>query len=320
VLETQGDWLTLKDMSNIQGETQHAAAPGRYYWYSTGSHVTLDNVDFTGKWTSVSIDGGDHVTFQNSEIGTAHNTAIRLCGQDDLPMRLANATNLVLNHLTFHPFLADEDAGRCGGGTMHLETIRAWDSIDGMLLENSWFDDGDGSNSARFFSAYGGCPPPACPPNRNMHFVNNYFGDLVAGLAAPDVFWGSSNPCQGFVFAYNFFKNGLIDNCAPADTDQILVGNMGFNSGGCVGPGVETGNLWIAASHGTCAGDHWVTDPTPLDWSGYNLAADGMHLTASSPSINAGESTYCAMWAHNVDFDGQPRTGVCDVGPDEFQP
>ena len=47
-------------------------------------------------------------------------------------------------------------------------------------------------------------------------------------------------------------------------------------------------------------------------------AADGYHLQSDSPAIDSGETTECMALTGGVDIDGEPRTGVCDAGPDEY--
>lgn len=99
---------------------------------------------------------------------------------------------------------------------------------------------------------------------------------------------------------------------------------MGTNAGGCLFTGtgaVNTSNLWSATSHGTCAGDAWVNGTCTsfvCNYSTYNLAGDGYHLTSTSPSRNAGETTYCNTYTSLLDIDGDARTGNCDAGPDEY--
>jgi chitodextrinase len=317
-LRTSGNWLTVKDMLSDTGVTEHLGAAG-CSWCNTGSNITLDNVDFPGKWAAIEISNGDSVTWKNSELGSAGNTADRLCGRDDEPARMSNATNVVIDNNVFHPFRGEENPANCGGGVYHLETWRLWDSNDGVLFSNNHFDDSNGDSSYTISSSMGGCV--GCPDNRNLRFVNNYFGEKCCGYAGADVGFGDGRACTGFVFAYNFFHSGgagLFNNCS-SQTGMIYVGNMGFNPGGCPVSGTNTANLWIGTSHGTCAGNTWLSGG-PDNWSSYRLSPDGLHLTSSSPSVNAGETTLCTTWASRLDIEGQARTGNCDAGPDEYVP
>ena len=317
-LRTSGNWLTVKNMLSDSGATEHLGVAG-CAWCNTGSHITLDNVDFPGKWAAIEINNGDSVTWKNSELGTAGNTADRLCGRDDEPARMSNATNVVIDNNVFHPFRGEENPANCGGGVYHLETWRLWDSNDGVLFSNNHFDDSNGDSSYTISSSMGGCV--GCPDNRNLRFVNNYFGEKCCGYAGADIGFGDGRACTGFVFAYNFFHSGgagLFNNCS-SETGMVYVGNMGFNPGGCPVSGTNTANLWIGTSHGTCAGNTWLSGG-PDSWSSYRLSPDGLHLTSSSPSVNAGETNVCATWASRLDIEGQARTGNCDAGPDEYVP
>jgi chitodextrinase len=317
-LTTSGNWLTAGEMMSDTGVTEHLGVAG-CSWCNTGSHVTLDNVDFPGKWAAIEISGGDSVTWKNSELGTPGNTADRLCGEDDEPARMSNATNVVIDHNVFHPFRGEENPGNCGGDVYHLETWRLWDSNDGVLFSNNHFDDSNGDDSFTISSSMGGCQD--CPDNKNLQFVNNYFGDKCCGYAGADIGFGDGRACTGFVFAYNFFHSGgagLFNNCS-SESGMVYVGNLGYNPGGCPVSGTNTANLWIGTTHGTCAGNTWMSGG-PDNWSSYRLSADGLHLTGSSPSVNGGETSFCATWTSRLDIDGQARSGNCDVGPDEYMP
>lgn len=319
-LQTLGDWLTVKDMVNRIGETAHEASVGVAI-DQQGDHVTLDNVDATGPYAAVVFQGTNaNSAWINSELGTEGNAIERVCVQDNLPMRISSSTDLLIDHVTFWPFLPDEDPGRCGGGVMHLETIRMWDTNDGVTFSNNVFAAGDGSQSARISSSVGGCGPPTCPDNKNIWIIQNAFLDICCGYAAPDVIYGDNRACVGWVFAYNLFTNGQagIQDYCSSQTGMVMVGNEAFNSGGCPITGTNIANLWVATTHGSCSGNAWLTDASPLDWSAYVFDTDGYHLTASSPSINAGEGALCATYTGGVDIDGEPRTGTCDAGPDEY--
>jgi hypothetical protein len=315
-LTTNGNWLTLKDLESHTGESEHLGIGGCVWCdQNGGSHLVLDNVDLFGKWANGEINDATDVTWKNSQLGTPGNTADRLCGQDDLPFRISGSTNVVIDHNTFHPFRGATSG--CGADVYHLETFRLWDTNDGITFSNNRFDDNNGDDSFTISSSKGGCG--SCPDNKNLRFVNNYFGAKCCGYEGADIGFGDGHPCTGFVFAYNFFKDndaGVFNNCS-SQTNMVYVGNIGFNQGGCPVSGVNSGNLWYASSHGSCPGNAWLSASFPNPGV-YGLAADGLHLAAGSPVINAGETSYCSLWANNLDIDAQPRSGVCDAGPDEF--
>jgi hypothetical protein len=303
-------------MESHTGETEHLGIGGCVWCdQNGGSHLVLDNVDLFGKWADGEINDATDVTWKNSQLGTPGNTADRLCNQDDLPFRIAGSSNVVIDHDTFHPFRGASSG--CGSDVYHLETFRLWDTNDGITFSNNYWDDNNGDDSFTISSSKGGCG--ACPDNKNLHFVNNYFGSKCCGYEGADIGFGDGRPCTGFLFAYNFFKDndaGLFNNCS-SQANMVYVGNIGFNQAGCPVAGVNSGNLWYGNSHGSCPGNAWLSGTYPNPGV-YGLAADGLHLAAGSPAINAGETTYCSLWANNLDIDLQPRSGVCDAGPDEF--
>jgi hypothetical protein len=318
-----GDWLTIKDMTDRSGINEHNGNSDTCFTgvCFTGNHITADNIDVLGKWAYVNFKGNNN-TWQNSEMGTAGNTSPRLCGEDPEPVQMSNAVNALIKNNVFHAFRGEEVEANCGGNDVyHLETFRIWDTSDGVTFLNNHFDDGNGDDSFTIFSGRGGCPASECPENINVHIIGNYFGEKCCSYAAPDVGYGDGQSCvgQGWVFAYNFFHNGDggLGNYCTSESGTIYVGNMGYNAGGCPAVGTVTNNLWIGSSHGSCPGNTWLSGGVD-QWGSYNLAADGYHLTASSPSINAGETTYCNLYTAMRDIDGQTRTGVCDAGPDEY--
>lgn len=330
VENVSASWLTLRDFTIVSGETEHNGTSGNAsvgMWNRGGAdNVIWDNVDVTGPYALIDMKG-DNVTHRNSEIGDADNTNAtpRLCGDDQEPVQISEGTNILIEKNTYHPFFPEEVQANCGGSDVyHLETFRVWDTTDNLILRSNWFDDGDGSQSARISFSRGGCPEVTCPTSINYKFINNYFGDICCGYSAPDVIFGDNEDCVGIVFAYNFFKNGsagITANCGT-QTGMVYVGNMANQNGGsCPVGGSPTiaGNLFVGTSAGSCTGITWLTDASPTDWSAYNLTGSPLAaLTGTSPSINAGENTHCTTYTANLDREGQARTGVCDVGPDEY--
>jgi hypothetical protein len=300
-LITNGNWLIIKNMDSHTGETEHLGSGGCVWCdQNGGSNLILDDVNLYGKWADGEINDATNVTWKNSELGTPNNTADRLCGLDDEPFRMAGVTNVVIDHNTFHPFRGEETC-------YHLETFRLWDSSDGITFSNNHFDDSNGDASYTISSSRGGCPVSQCPTNKNLRFINNYFGNKCCGYAAPDLGFGEA--CVGIVIAYNFFhdQGGGMGNYCSSESGSVYVGNMGYHSGSdCLMSGVVTGNVWIGNTannaNNTCPGNKWLAGG-PDDWTSYKLAADGKHLSVNSPSINAGENTYCTLWAKNVDFE-----------------
>jgi hypothetical protein len=325
--------LTLSNFTIRSGETEHNGVSGNAsvgMWNrNNATNVIWDNVDVTGPYALVDLKG-DNVTHRNSAIGNPSNTAAtpRLCGDDQEPVQISEGTDMVIEDNVYYPFFGEDVQANCGGSDIyHLETFRVWDTTVGLVIKDNYFADGDGSQSYRISFSRGGCPEATCPTSEQWKIINNYFGDICCAFSAPDVGFGDGEDCVGIVFAYNFFKNGpagLFNNCAT-QTGMVYVGNMAAqNGGGCPVAGsspVIAGNLFIGTSAGSCTGVSWVTDATPADWSAYNLTGANLDaLTATSPSINAGENTRCTTYTANLDRLGQTRSGVCDAGPDEYVP
>jgi hypothetical protein len=304
-LTTSGDWLSLKNVTIPTG-SNHARG-----WYSSGSNLVLDGVNVTGPWANVKISGGANVSWKNSGLGTPGNTAIRRCQQGDgEPVELSGVSNLLISNVDFYPFQPELGNPVCGpDSNMHLETIRVWDGVNGWRLERSRFHRGDGSGSARvFFSKISGADPA------NITFVNNWFGDSDGTVS---VYLTQNSPCTNYVFAYNHWEESFVDECSPK-TSLKMIGNTGSqpNYLPCMGT-VNIRDLWVWNSAGSCGSDQWVLDPNN-SISALRYAADGYHLQPSSPAIDAGDATQCALYTGGVDIDGRPRTGTCDAGPDEY--
>lgn len=303
-LTTGGSYLTIRDITVPTG-SNHARG-----WFNTGSNVTLENVDVTGPWANVKITGGTNVTWKDSGLGTPGNTVRRLCATGDgEPMELSNVTDLLLSNIDFYPFQPELGNPVCGpDNNMHLETIRVWDGVNGWRLERSRFHRGDGSGSARvFFSKISGADPA------NITFANNWFGDSAGTVS---IYLTANSPCNNYVFAYNHWEEGFVDDCSPK-TSLKMVGNTGTQPSylPCMGT-VNIRNLWVWSSAGTCGTDQWMID-SANSIAALKYAPDGYHLEPNSAAIDAGDKAECMTLTRGVDIDGQPRTGVCDAGPDE---
>jgi hypothetical protein len=309
-LDTHGDWLHVEDIAIPTGSNHHLG-----WRHHGGSHVTLENVDISGPYASINVEGGDHVTYRDSEFGTADNQTARLCGTDDgQPMQVALTDHFTVDHVTFHPFQADTDPVRCNGGVLTLDTVRIWGGVDDMRLVNSIFEDGDGSNSSRIYVTK---PDGAGSGDNsdNLVIASNYIG---SGANSASIYLSDHQQCLGYRIAYNFWRQAFIDGCAQqAGTDGLLfIANLAtMPSGNC--PGTQPGrrNLWVAGAIGHCGTDHWLTP----DFGAYELDGDGYHLTVNSPAVDAGEDLeLCEELTGGKDIDGDDRGPICDAGPDEL--
>ena len=309
LLQTDVDWLTVKDMTITAGR---AAGRG---WRSTGSHITLANVDITGPEATISLSGGgEDITYRDSALGTRGNTVKRRCANHNPePLEVADTTRLRIYNVTFWPFVPElNNLADCGGdGNMHLETVRVNDGVQDLVINRARFMEGDQSGTARLFqSAAGGAPSPG------GLVVNSSFGPAT-GM---DIHLGAGGAtCDGWVFAYNSWTHGINDE--GCQVKPTYVGNLGPQPDYLPCPGSEAShNLWAwSAPKSGCGTDAWVVHPEPVT-DGYAHAADGYHLTPGSPAIDAGEEKLCAKYTGGEDIDGDTRTGTCDAGPDEYVP
>lgn len=311
LLQTDADWLTVKDMTIEAG-----TAAGRG-WRSTGSHITLANVDVTGPEATIAMSGGgEDVTYRDSEFGTRGATTRRKCANHNPePVEVADTTRLTIYNVTFWPLYPELDnPADCGGdGNMHLETIRVNDGVRDLVINRGRFMGGDESGSGRLFqSGAGGARSPG------GLVVNSYFGPGPA-LGGDIRLAAGTARCDGWVFAYNFWTHGILDD--QCNVKPTYVGNLGPQPDYLPCPGSEAShNLWAwSAPKSGCGTDAWVVHPEPVA-DGYLHADDGYHLTSGSPAIDAGEEELCAKYTGGEDIDGDKRTGTCDAGPDEYVP
>lgn len=314
-LTTNGEHLTIEDLT-VRTGTAHNRG-----WRNNASDVTLDGVAITGPYARVDIGGGaTDVTWKNGSLGTPGNTVSRVCGldggssSDPQPVEISRVSNLTFSNLDFYPFIAELSNSACGpDGVMHLETIRVNDGVENFRLERSRFHRGDGSGTARLFVTR-----LAGRNSDNLTVVNNWFGASDGkGGGSVSVYLGGNQACVNYVFAYNQFEQGFVPDCNPV-TDLKLVGNTGVGPAYLCEGTSHVKNLWTWSSAGSCGTDRWVRDAN-FSLAALRYAPDGYHLLPRSPAINAGDTTECAALTGGLDIDGQPRTGPCDAGPDEFK-
>jgi hypothetical protein len=311
LLQTDADWLTVKDMTINAG-----TAAGRG-WHSTGSHITLAHVDIRGPEATIALSGGgEDVTYRDSELGTRGNTTRRRCANHNPePVELADTARVTIYNVTFWPLYPELDnLADCGGdGNLHLETIRVNDGVKDLVINRGRFMDGDESGSGRLFqSGAGGAP------STGGLVVNSYFG--AGPVVGGDIRLGAGTAqCDGWVFAYNYWTHGILDD--PCKVKPTYVGNLGPQPDYLPCPGSQASyNLWAwSAPKSDCGTDSWVVHPEPVT-DAYGHADDGYHLTPDSPAVDAGEEELCAKYTGGEDIDGDKRTGTCDAGPDELAP
>ncbi len=305
LLQTDADWLTVKDMRITAGPV------GGRGWHSTGSHITLDNVDISGPEATITVDRGADVAYRNADMGTPGNTTPRHCAnRNSEPVQVAETTGFTLFNVTFWPFIPELGNPICGpDGNMHLETVRINDGVRHVVIDRARFLAHDGSGTARLFAA---------GTSSDVRVVNSYFGPTngPGGGTGATI---TLNHCDGWVFAYDFWTQGLDDSaCSVKPT---YVGNIAAQPDYLPCPGSSAShNLWTwTTAKAGCGTDRWLVRPEPV-LTAYKHARDGYHLTADSPAIDAGEEELCKRYTGGVDIDGQRRKGACDAGPDEYVP
>jgi hypothetical protein len=313
-LTTNGDHLTIRDIAIPVGRTP------RRGWFNQGSDVLLQNVDISGPEASVYIDGGARVTYRDSDFGTPGNTVNRECGVGNSePFDVSEARDVLVENVTFHPFIADTGPDCGTDNLMHLETIRIGDDLHDFTISRSRFLRGDGSGTARIFATGAGGRDAT-----GVVIVNSWIGvaDGKRGNRANSIHFGAgSGGCDGFVIAYSYWEGALYDTTCPVRPTYI--GNLGTMPDYVDCPGSESAaNLWVwSAARTGCGTDQWLVDTSGDPLGAYRHDADGFHLTGDSPAIDAGQPLdACEALTGGVDIDGDPRKGACDAGPDEYRP
>jgi MYXO-CTERM domain-containing protein len=156
---------------------------------------------------------------------------------------------------------------------------------------------------------------------QDHRIVNNYFEGNGNGLAVSN---GAANgnylPIERLLIAHNTLVNdGIVGRSGDLPPQTVTIANNVFKKDS--GTFVSEGAGWVgtkyegnivtggAAAGSLPAGGYRMVDP--------QLTRDGsgvLRLGANSPAINA------AVGAYDVteDMDGQARTGIADVGADEY--
>jgi hypothetical protein len=326
-LDTQGDWLTVRGMS-----IPTTFDVGGHAWTDSGSHIVGDDLDATGPEATVLFTdlGGTKsptdITWKNSNMGTPGNTTIRRCATGNgAPFQIDGADNVTLLSIDFWQFFPDQRATECGSSNgMHLEDVRINGGSNNARLNRVRFHDGSGDGSARIFVSG--------PGSDDLRVVNSWLGVANGANGNPDnavVLAAGGGTCTGYVFAYDSWVGGMNDSACPVK--PAYYGDMATVPSYLACPGrAAAGNLWtFTDTKSACPGSSWIADrlattscsqdADPYDcFHAYKVASDHWHLTAMSPAINAGENAQCTMYAGDMDIDGRPRIGVCDVGPDEY--
>jgi concanavalin A-like lectin/glucanase superfamily protein/fibronectin type III domain protein len=306
------------------------------------SHVTVKNITVTG---DVSIPGcgvpdntpcpadaqspGNDLTFQNLRVKGPYAFYCASCsnvsiiggtwGPDTYQCRsgLGSAHPEVQSAYTqvkrAHGILIDgatwQNFARCTSGD-HTECLQV-EPADDMTVRNSTFkmcdtivvnfaNDLANSNSSAGFRA----------PN-NILIENNFFDTSKDNTGGPTWYALNIRECSNCTIRYNSWTQAPRMPNVETHLNVKFIGNAGpFGSAGCLAGVVFAYNVWEGAS---CSS----TDKNVGNAGFTNRGAVDLHLTSSSPAINAGDpSTFPA-----ADIDGQARPlgGRADAGADERQ-
>jgi len=310
-LVTSGAFLTLEDVTVDVGDAKRAG------WKVNADHVSLKRVRIHGSFASVDISGVTNVRWNGGELGTPGVVGgRRVCGEDAEPVQIAEATDVVIDGVDFHPQNADPTPSSCSANGFHLEMVRIDSGTSRFVLRNSTFDNGDHSGTASvFITQPGGLISP-----HDLVFENDAFGTNEA-VGAFDVH-SNVSICRNFTFAYNTFL--ATPGAFQCTADNVRwIGNLGARSATATCFGTFVRNVWQDSSRDTCGSDRWVLGAR---WGTDRLGlggSDGFHLQRGSPAIDRGEPAgFCTTGIGGRDRDGQlrPRGTRCDAGADEQDP
>lgn len=299
---------------------------------SFDGNVTVDNIDSGGAEPFVYM-GGDGSYWQNSTLeessdaNTCPGARGSATGGTPEPVLIYTdvladiITDARLSNMVFEPqHVCTPGVGTCSPGDVyHLETVRIDQYVDGVIIENSVFQDGGEDGTAHVF-----IPAASSHLPKNITVRNSYFGTKSGSLNI-DGGW-TEDPCENWVFAYNIFRQGVLVNCQTGGSVTWIGNVMSRSNSGC---GMTGGHVWIEnviqwSSDPRCgghSGDQWV--------NGTNFGLDGMDIDADgrpqpgSVLIDAGETPdaddYCTGALGSVDMDGvtRPIGSACDAGPFE---
>jgi hypothetical protein len=274
---------------------------------SPGNDLTFQNLRAKGPYafycascSNVSIIGGvwGPDTYQcRSGLGSAHPEVQSAYTQ------VKRAHGILIDGVTWRNF------ARCTSAD-HTECLQV-EPADDMTVRNSTFrmcdtivvnfaNDLANSDSAAGFRA----------PN-NILIENNFFDTAKDTTGGPT--WDALNirECSNCTIRYNSWTQAPRMPNVETHLNVKFIGNAGpFNNAGCLAGVTFAYNVWEGAS---CSS----TDKNVASAGFANRGAVDLHLTASSPAINAGDpSTY-----PGTDIDGQTRPlgGTPDAGADERQ-
>jgi hypothetical protein len=291
-LDVYADNLEIRDL-----------AAGYWLSYAESSGFTARNLDVS----FFQIYGSANITVAGGDVGPSYTPG----GNSTVNYITYGAngtvapTNVVVDGVYFHDF-------RRGSSLDHMECLMVVGG-NGIAVRNSRFVRCDIFNI--FFTQWAGPAPP-----KNVVLEDNFFNSTttdgnLGGTSLSVQFSGHMNLMSGYTIRNNSFAMPVgID--APVSGVSFIGNVMPYS--GCVGGVSYTYNVMQDNLGGRCGSTDKVVSGTRYenDKLGFvNPTGGDLHLTATSPAINAGSPTNFAL----ADIDGQarPMGAAPDAGADE---
>jgi hypothetical protein len=278
--------------------------------------VTLRGVSIYGAFTRIYVDGV-RFAWHGGSVGEDGTTGgARRCSEGDSEPVWLSGDNATIDGVRFNPQKAAFDDSTCGSDNVfHLENIRIQGAAN-VTVKSSWFLPGSDAGSGHIFITT--TAPDDVQPT-GFRLENNVMEPVEGSFVLQQ--HSNVQSCADYVIAYNTLHQELLFQCGTTAGMQ-WIGNLGPKGGaGCDGTYVR--NVWQHDVDVACGSDTWVDGPR-YEVSMLGLAADGQHLAAGSPAIDAaempGDSDYCtgALGSLDREGNGRPAGGACDAGAHEL--
>jgi hypothetical protein len=313
------------------------------------SHVTFANMKLRGDISVFgcgapngsqcqpdSSSGGTDLTFQNLIVQGPYGFFCGSCGQIQIlggvigPVSYGNPCN-GSNHPEVqnaydsslsgsrklkraHDILIDgttwQNFSSCTGYVDHTECLQV-EPADNVTIRHSIFKNCD-TITVNFANDLAGDSKSAAgyaAPN-NILIENNFFDEAKSLPGAPTYYALNIRECTNCTVRYNSWLQGPRMPNGEVSINNKFIGNLGpYNSWDCGMAGVTfSHNVFVGAQ---CSS----TDKNVSDPGFVNPAAVDLHLTSSSPAINAGDPS--SYPADDIDGQARPMGSAPDAGADE---